>query len=66
MTNTDEDDEFERILRENRMKGQAYHFNPQPAWAGLTDEDRLELANAQHGWEDLLIAAEIKLKEKNT
>jgi hypothetical protein len=30
------------------------------------DADRLELAAAQHGWEDLLIAAETKLKEKNT
>jgi hypothetical protein len=66
MGNTDEDDEFERILRENKIKGQAYHFNPQRTWTGLTDEDRLELANAQHGWEDLLIAAETKLKEKNT
>jgi hypothetical protein len=35
-------------------------------WVGLTDEDRLELAAAQHGWEDLLIATEAKLKEKNT
>jgi hypothetical protein len=34
-------------------------------WIGLTDADRLELAAAQHGWEDLLIAAETKLKEKN-
>ena len=37
----------------------------QRTWAGLTDADRLELAAAQHGWEDLLIAAETKLKEKN-
>ena len=35
-------------------------------WVGLTFEDRLELAAAQYGWEDLLIAAEAKLKEKNT
>ncbi len=34
-------------------------------WEGLTDEDRLELAEAQHSWEDLLVAAEAKLKEKN-
>ena len=38
----------------------------QRTWVGLTDADRLELAAAQHGWEDLLIAAETKLKEKNT
>jgi len=35
-------------------------------WVGLTDEDRFELAKAQLSWEDLLIAAEAKLKEKNT
>jgi len=35
-------------------------------WVGLTDEDRLELAKAQLSWEDLLNAAEAKLKEKNT
>ena len=34
-------------------------------WEGLSKEDRLELAAAQHGWEDLLVAAEAKLKEKN-
>ena len=39
---------------------------PQRTWVGLTDEDRLEFAKAQHGWEDLLIAAEAKLKTKNT
>jgi hypothetical protein len=38
----------------------------QRIWVGLTDEDRLELAAAQYGWEDLLIAAEAKLKAKNT
>jgi hypothetical protein len=37
----------------------------QRTWVGLMDADRLELAAAQHGWEDLLIAAETKLKEKN-
>ena len=37
----------------------------QRTWVGLTDADRLELAAAQHGWEDLLIASETKLKEKN-
>jgi hypothetical protein len=28
MIHTDEDDEFERIERENLMKGQPYHFDP--------------------------------------
>jgi len=47
-----------------RSQGQPYHF-VQRTWVGLTDEDRLELAKAQHGWEDLLIATEAKLKDKN-
>jgi hypothetical protein len=37
----------------------------QRTWAGLTDADRFELAKAQLSWEDLLIAVEAKLKEKN-
>ena len=39
---------------------------PRRTWVGLTDEDRYEFAAAQYGWEDLLIAAEAKLKEKNS
>ena len=39
---------------------------PQRPWQGLTDEDRRKFAAAQYGWEDLLIAAEAKLKERNT
>jgi len=35
-------------------------------WVGLTDEDRYEFAAAQYSWEELLVAAEAKLKEKNT
>jgi hypothetical protein len=42
-----------------------YITPPQRTWVGLTDEDRFELAKAQYGWEDLLFAAEAKLKEKN-
>lgn len=36
------------------------------SWVGLTDEDRYEFAAAQYSWEELLIAAEAKLKERNT
>ena len=49
--------------------GDANHIHtcsPQRTWVGLTDEDRLELAAAQYGWEDLCLAVEAKLKEKNT
>ena len=40
--------------------------NQKRTWVGLSDDDRFELAKAQHGWEDLLIAAEAILKERNT
>ena len=43
-----------------------YTTPPQRPWVGLTDEDRRKFAAAQYGWEDLLIAAEAKLKERNT
>jgi hypothetical protein len=43
-----------------------YTVPPQRPWVGLTDEDRRKFAAAQYGWEELLIAAEAKLKEKNT
>ena len=61
MIHTDEDDEFERIERENAMKGQPYHFQKRE-WVNLTDE---ELANCM----DMSIqktcrAIEAKLKEK--
>ena len=37
----------------------------QRPWVGLTDDDKYEFAAAQHSWEDLCIAVENKLKEKN-
>jgi hypothetical protein len=51
--------------REQQIKAQA-STPPQRTWVGLTDEDRYEFAAAQYSWEELLIAAEVKLKEKNT
>ena len=38
----------------------------QRTWVGLTKEDRMQFAEAQHGWDDLIVAVEAKLKEKNT
>jgi len=37
----------------------------QRPWVGLTEDEKFELAAAQYGWEDLLAAAEAKLKERN-
>ena len=54
-------------INKHRARELADHFATPPAaqWVGLTDEDKYEMAAAQHGWEDLLIAAEAKLKERN-
>ena len=57
----------ERIAGMARLKAQQdSRIKPQSTWVGLTDADRFELAKAQLSWEDLLIAVEAKLKEKNT
>ena len=50
---------------EDGMAAQAEVQKTLRPWGGLTDEDRLELAKAQHGWEDLCLAVEAKLMEKN-
>jgi hypothetical protein len=42
-----------------------YTAPPQRQWVGLTEDEKFEMAAAQYGWEDLLIAAEAKLNEKN-
>jgi hypothetical protein len=64
---TDEDDEFDRIERENKIKGQPYHFASQSTWVELDGEDYIkayELCDFDK------VAAfeffEAKLKEKNT
>ena len=64
---TPEDEEFQRIAREirrNAAEDDDIQDYKKP-WVGLTDKDRYEFAAAQYGWEDLLIAAEKRLKEKN-
>jgi hypothetical protein len=68
MIHTDEDDEFDRIARENAMKGQPYHFKERE-WVGLTDQEIDDLSrtmvkgNKSVNW--LCQAIEAKLKEKN-
>ena len=70
MTNTDEDDEFERILRENRMKAQPYYFPPQTKWVGLTEQEQGAIMENLNAYGTRLYefaqAIEAKLKEKNT
>jgi histone deacetylase complex regulatory component SIN3 len=38
MIHTDEDDEFDRILRENQMKGQPYHWESNAIKAAVLAE----------------------------
>jgi len=66
-----DDDEWRKINRRcshGWLRGEQCEIcnAPKREWVGLTDEDKYEMAAAQHGWEDLLIAAEAKLKERNT
>ena len=62
MIHTEEDDEFERIERENAMKGQPYHFKERE-WVGLTDQEirQMGLGNYLR----VVRETEAKLKEKN-
>lgn len=62
MIHTDEDDEFDRIARENKIKGQPYHFQKRE-WVGLTDQDirQMGLGNYLR----VVRETEAKLKEKN-
>jgi len=39
MIHTDEDDEFERIERENKMKGQPYYYKQRIELKSLTDDE---------------------------
>ena len=65
MIHTDEDDEFDRIARENAMKGQPYHFQKRE-WVGLTKNEIEILSYKAEGntWTAVELA-EAKLKEKN-
>ena len=64
---TDEDDEFDRIERENKMKGQPYHFESQSAWVGLDEEDYIKAYELCDFDKDAAFEFfEAKLKEKNT
>ena len=52
--------------KEVHWKGKPLFVPALRTWIGLTEDEKFEMAAAQYGWEDLLIAAEAKLKGKNT
>jgi hypothetical protein len=52
MIHTDEDDEFERIARENTMKGQPYHFDPVYVSPSQRNQVLEEVAKVVDAWSD--------------
>jgi hypothetical protein len=80
MIHTDEDDEFDRIAHEAKMKGQPYYFEEHPTdpdkvifrkpqrdfgWKGLTEEEKQEAYYKIDSWSECVAFIESKLKEKN-
>ena len=61
MIHTDEDDEFERILRENRMKGQPYHWEAEAIKSAINIE-REECARIADECELPLVAKMIRAR----
>jgi len=62
MIHTDEDDEFDRIARENAIKGQPYHFKERK-WVGLTHQEIIQMGLGNYM--QVVRETEAKLKEKN-
>lgn len=59
MIHTDEDDEFERIERENNLKGQPYHYEPVYVSASQRNQVIEECARVADGWSGHYQAQEI-------
>jgi hypothetical protein len=64
MIHTDEDDEFERIEHENKMKGQPYHYEPVYVSASQRNQVLEEAAKLAEVWELPLFAEEIRSLKK--
>ena len=64
MIHTDEDDEFERIERENNLKGQPYHY--EPVYVSISQRNQVleEAAKLAEVWELPLFAEEIRSLKK--
>jgi hypothetical protein len=59
--NTHETDDYHGFRRTTPL----YTTPQQRPWMGLTDEDHMQFAISQFGWDELIAAVEAKLKEKN-
>jgi hypothetical protein len=70
MIHTDEDDEFERIERENKLKGQPYVYEQSKPWVELTNHEIYTIHKELGGYTannwDYERAIEAKIKELNS
>jgi hypothetical protein len=66
MIHTDEDDEFERIERENTMKGQPYHFDifVSPSQRNQVLEEAAKMIDEHPTWTGRMCAQEIRNMKK--
>lgn len=62
MIHTDEDDEFDRIERENAMRGQPYHFDPVFVSVSQRNQVLEEAAKVADAWSDWHGGAEVIAK----
>jgi hypothetical protein len=62
MIHTEEDDEFERIARENTMKGQPYHFDifVSPSQRNQVLEEAAKMIDEHPTWTGRMCAQEIR------
>jgi hypothetical protein len=66
MINTDEDDEFERIERENKLKGQPYIYESKREWISIDKSDYPDIRYQTESFFAGIQWAENKLKELNS
>ena len=68
MIHTDEDDEFDRIERENNLKGQPYHYEPVFVSVSQRNQVLEEAAKVADAWsghyQAIEIAKEIRALKK--
>ncbi len=66
MIKSDEDDEFERIERENSMKGQPYIYENKREWIGLDQTTKPDIRHQAEAFFAGVQWAETRLKELNS
>lgn len=64
MIHTDEDDEFDRIERENAMKGQPYHYDPVFVSVSQRNQVLEECAKLADQWDLSVFAQTIRERKK--